>query len=98
MILHYLSMPVQFERYKSKQSKKYDKEFCGVYVNCHKHYFDRTKEELDKNIDNFIDNLIVQVHIDSPDFDPCKLLTILHRNTGAYKLEEAFTTLEENNF
>ncbi|MCV0372738.1 MAG: SIR2 family protein [Nitrosarchaeum sp.] len=49
MILHYLSMPVQFERYKSNKHEKYDKNFLGVYVNCHKHHFDRTKEKLDKN-------------------------------------------------
>lgn len=49
MILHYLSMPVQFERYKSGQQNGYDKNFFGIYVNFHKHHFDRTKEKLDKN-------------------------------------------------
>ncbi len=49
MILHYLSMPVQFERYKSKTQDPYDQKFNGIYVNCHKHYFDGTKEKLDEN-------------------------------------------------
>lgn len=47
MILHYLSMPVQFERYKSGNPEPYDQNFYGIYVNCHKHHFDRTKEKLD---------------------------------------------------
>lgn len=49
MILHYLSMPVQFERLKYGMSEPYDQNFFGIYVNCHKHHFDRTKEKLDKN-------------------------------------------------
>ena len=50
MILRYMSMPIQSERQKSNIIESYDKDHCGIYINCSKHYFGQIKEKPNLNV------------------------------------------------
>ena len=50
MILRYMSIPIQSERQKSNIVESYDKDHCGIYINCSKHYFGPIKEKPNLNV------------------------------------------------
>lgn len=49
MVLHYMSLPVQFERFKNGNEIDYDLNNLGIYLKCNEHYFGSAKEQLDNN-------------------------------------------------
>ncbi|KRX09362.1 hypothetical protein PPERSA_04668 [Pseudocohnilembus persalinus] len=54
------------------------------------------KEELEKEIQKYVQHIMPLVHIDSQNFDPVQFLSIVHADTEKNQLQQALQYLEKN--